>query len=104
MYSVLLIDMSHYADPDSEQLIGRFESLRKAREFARRRVRDSLEGLRAESESEEHLRQRWFLYGVDALVLNGDYAGSRELDRFLNDPATPEERDWQSLLPNLPHP
>lgn len=102
MRAVLLIDMSRYADTESEQLVVGFVSLEEAREFARRRVWDSVEELRGgEDQTPEALRQVWFLYGTDALVLEGDYVGSLELDRFVASIASPEERDWRAMLLDL---
>jgi hypothetical protein len=40
------------------------------------------------------------MFGEDASVLGGEpphYAGSHELDYFLDHPATAEERDWQAI-------
>lgn len=98
-YSVLVIDMFHHGDPDEEITVSGFKTLDAAREYARRRTRDSLENFRAETKSLQELRDRWFAYGEDCIVIQGDYAGSSELDKFLQQPATEEERDWASLKP-----
>ncbi len=97
-YSVLIIDMSHYMDGESEYRIDGFPSFELAREFARRWVRDTVEDMREENQSGEELRERWFMWGEDALVLGGaSYAGSHDLDFFIAHPATAEERNWKAI-------
>jgi hypothetical protein len=41
----------------------------------------------------------WFTFGEDASVLGGEphYAGSHELDFFIDHPADAAERDWQEI-------
>ena len=97
-FSVLLIEMS-YQDMGEEPLVGPFPTFELAREFARRRVRDSVEELRQPGQSAQELRRLWHLFGEDASVIHGDphYAGSHELDFFIEHPATPDERDWQAI-------
>jgi hypothetical protein len=96
-FQVLLIDMSHYADEGNEKTISGFATREEAIDYARRRVRDSIEELRKPAQSKEELRQLWFLFGEDALV-PGDpaYYASNDLDDFLQHPATPEERNWSA--------
>ncbi|MEW6211137.1 MAG: hypothetical protein AB1631_22420 [Acidobacteriota bacterium] len=96
-YSVLIIDMSHYMDEESEYRIDGFPTFELAREFARRWVRDSVEEMREPDQTEEELRERWMMWGEDAIVIGGSYAGSHELDFFISKPATPEERDWKAI-------
>jgi hypothetical protein len=98
-YSVLIIDMFHY-DPEEDFVIGGFPTFELAKEFARRRVRDSVEGQRSPGQTKEELRRQWFAFGEDASVLQGEphYAGSHELDFFVGHPATAEERDWQAIM------
>jgi hypothetical protein len=96
-YSVLIIDMS-YIDEKNFVVQG-FPTLQLANEFARRRVRDSVEELREPNQTQGDLRRLWHTFGQDASVLGGEphYAGSHELDYFIEHPATGEERDWQSI-------
>lgn len=97
-YSVLIIEMSHYQDSGGERIISGFPTFELAREFARRRVRDSLEELRTTSQSREELRRAWAMFGEDAIVLGEDrYAGSHELDFFIKTPASSEDRDWMLI-------
>lgn len=98
-YSVLILDMAHYQDPDHEIQVSGFPTLEAAQEFARRRVRASIEELRSPEMSPEELRRLWHLYGEDALVPGAGWAASHELDQFLAAPAGPEETDWASLDP-----
>ena len=87
-YSVLVIDMAHYADPEGERTVGGFETFEAAREYAQYIVRRSVEELRAPNQSAEHLRQLWHHFGEDALVVGGEesYSGSRDLNHFIEHP------------------
>ena len=97
-YSVLIIDMFQY-DPKEDYVIDGFPTFELAKEFARRWVRDSVEEQRKPGQSKEELRDMWYTFGEDASVLHGEphYAGSHELDYFIEHPASPEERDWQAV-------
>ena len=98
-YSVLIRDMFHrYDEEEDEYVIGGFPTFELAKEFARRWVRDSVEEYRRPGQSEEELRRMWYTFGEDA-VARGEtvYVGSRELDFFVERPASPEERDWQAV-------
>lgn len=99
-YSVLIIDMAHYMDDDSKTTIDGFPSFEMAKEFARRRVRDSLEELRKQNQNKEELQKSWLIYGEDAIVFDGEkkYEGKSEVDFFIAHPAVPEERDWKSIM------
>ena len=96
-HSVLILDMFHYQDPEHEYTIDGFPTLALATEFARRWVRDSLEECRQPGQTAEETGRAWFAFGEDAVVLGGDYAGSRELDFFIEHPAKPAERDWAAI-------
>jgi len=97
-YSVLIIDMLQH-DPEEDYVVGGFPTFELAKEFARRWVRDSVEEQRRPGQTQEELRRRWFAFGEDASVLQGEprYAGSHELDYFIEHAATPEERDWRAV-------
>jgi hypothetical protein len=97
-YSVLIVDMYRYDPPEDFVVVG-FPTFELAKEFARRRVRDSVEELRGAGRTKEELRRRWFTFGEDACVVQGGphYAGSHELDFFIEHPATAEERDWKAV-------
>ncbi|MCI0489477.1 MAG: hypothetical protein L0229_23030 [Blastocatellia bacterium] len=97
-YSVLIIDMSRYQDTESERIVEGFPTFEIAREFARRWVRDSLEELRTPGQTREELRRAWSIFGEDAVVLcENRYAGSHELDFFIDNPASAEDRDWKLI-------
>ena len=83
MYSVLIIDMAHYQESESESTISGFATEEEAIAFARRRVRASLAELRKPNQSKEELRQLWSIYGEDALVIGTGYAASNELDALM---------------------
>ena len=87
-YSVLIIDMAHYGDPEEESTVGGFETFEAAKAYARMIVRRSVEDLRGPNQSAEHLRQLWQHFGEDAFVVGGEesYAGSRDLDHFIEHP------------------
>ena len=97
-YSVLIIDMFQY-EAQEDYVIDGFPTFELAKEFARRWVRDSVEEQRKPGQSKEDLRKLWLTFGEDASVLLGEphYAGSHELDYFIEHPASPEERDWQAV-------
>ena len=96
VYSVRVIEMSHYQDPEGERDYEGFPSVELAREFARRWVRDSLEELRKAGQSAEELREMWFMFGEDAFAHS--YKGSDELAYFIDHPASAQECDWASVL------
>lgn len=99
-FAVVVLDMFHYQDPEEEQTISGFPTLEIAREYARRRTRDSVEEQRTESTSPADLRDRWFSFGEDCKVLGDTYCGSYQLDYFIAHPATAEQRDWVALTPD----
>jgi hypothetical protein len=98
-YSVLVLDTFHYHDPEYEVRIDGFPTPEAATEYARRRVRDSVEEFRTPECSASELRHMWFTFGEDVVVLGGGWKGLDELDYFVEHPATAAERDWQSLSP-----
>jgi hypothetical protein len=98
-YDVLIIDMWRYDPDEGDFHIRGFATFELAKEFARRRVRDSVEELREPGLSPEELRRRWFIFGEDAVVQGEPhYVGSHELDFFIEHPATAEERDWPAIM------
>ena len=98
-FPVLIIDMYHY-DPSEDYVIGSFPTFELAKEFARRWVWDSVEELRKPGQSKEELQRMWYTFGEDASVIGGEphYAGSHELDFFIERPATSEERNWKAIM------
>lgn len=96
-YSSLIIEMSY--DEEKNFVVEGFPTVELANEFARRWVRDSVEELRALNQTREELPRLWHTFGEDAAVLASEphYAGSHELDYFIEHPATNEERDWQAI-------
>ena len=96
-YSVLIMDMFHYHDPEHEYTVGGFPTRELAVEYARRVVRKSVEYFGQPNQTLEELREGWFHFGEDAVVIGGNWAGLKELDFFIDNPATPEEVDWQAI-------
>ena len=98
-YGVMVFDMFHYMDEEENSYVGGFPTLEQAKEYARRRTRDSLEEQRPQSKGPADLKDLWWTFGEDCMVVDGGYSGLDELDLFIANPATPEERDWFSLQP-----
>ena len=90
-YSVIVIDMFHY-DDESEMIIRGFPKAELAREYAR-----SARELRSDGLPHDELRERWFIFGEDCVVIGDSYTGFSELDFFIDHPATPEEKDWMAI-------
>jgi hypothetical protein len=93
--------MFNYLDPEEgRQVVEGFESPEAAIEYARRRMRRSLEAQRLASTNPAELRSRWFMFGEDCNAVGTGYWASSELDTFIDCGATPEEVDWVSLDPD----
>ena len=105
-YAVGVLDMFNYMDEKGAMLVDGFPSAEIAKEYARRRMRDSVEELRAANQSREELKQLWLVFGEDSFVVGderGDaYYGFADLDFFIDHPASTAERDWLELEKRLP--
>lgn len=100
-WSVLVIDMFHYMDPEEgEKMVEGFRCAEGAIEYARRRMRSSLEECRPSAADAADLRNRWFMFGEDCIAIGTGYMAFSEIDDFIAHPATPEEIDWVSLEPD----
>jgi hypothetical protein len=103
--SVIVSDLFHESEPGHEFEVAGFASWEAAVEYARRRVRDSLEEVRAPAQSGDALRAMWRSFGEDARVVEERggrvYVASKEMDAFIAHPASPRERDWVSLTPGF---
>ena len=100
MYSVIVCDLFHSHEPDHAIEIAGFPTQELAIEYARRRVRDSIEGMRQAGQSHEDLRALWHSFGEDCRVIGPGgllYWASSELETFIAQPATPQEQDWQGI-------
>lgn len=78
-----------------------FADRESAMEFSRRWLRDSLETLRKPGQTKDELHARWSDWGEEAVAYSpgsGEYRASRDLDTFIDHPATPAERDWRAIL------
>jgi hypothetical protein len=96
-WDVMVFDRAHQGESDGEFVVRGFPSRELAREYATRRVRDSIEELRKSGQSEEELREIWNLYGESARVL-GDDGYQDEIGAWIREIATGEQRDWQATL------
>lgn len=105
-YKVVVFDLFHLEDGDDFDIEG-FPSFENAKEFARRRTRDSVEHLREEirnsapEDARQALRRAWDAMGENVVAIGpGElYSGKDEVDDFIGDPASSEERDWLALDP-----
>ena len=104
--AVAVLDMFNYMDDEGAMLVDGFPSAEIAKEYARRRMRDSVEELRAANQSRAELKQLWFVFGEDSLVVGGEgsdaYYGLADLDFFIDHPASMAERDWLELEQRFP--
>jgi hypothetical protein len=100
-YSVLVFEHSHAPDPDASWSIHGFPTLELAVEFARRWTRDSLEENRSIAGGRAETLRSWLSWGENALVYGEAgailYNARDEVDRFVDNPATPDERDWKAI-------
>lgn len=100
-YSVTVVDLFH---PEDVIVYDGFPSFELAKEFARRRTRASLEGLRRDNptvRSKVGLASAWRSLGENAIVTGGGparaYAGKDEVDYFIDNPASGEDCDWSGF-------
>lgn len=104
-YTVVVCDMFSFAnDPDHELEVPGFPTLETAIEYARRRLRGSVEEQREPGRSHEELRHLWRSFGEDCRVVGPEgvvYVASADLDDFIRAPATSEECDYLSLYESL---
>lgn len=101
-YKVIVCDLFHAQEPDHETEVAGFGSRAAAVEYARRRMRSSLDDMRRPGQSAEELRDQWRSFGEDCRVVGPEgpvYLASSELDGFLDRPATAAERDWLAVQP-----
>ena len=99
-YTVIVCDMFHYTEPDHEIEVPGFPTQEVAIEYARRRLRRSLEELRRPEQTPEELRSLWYTFGEDCRVIGPGgvvYRASSELERFINNPIPLEACDYLSL-------
>lgn len=96
-YKVQIREMSKFASQEDEWIVAEFDDENTAKEFAKRWLRASLEELRKKNQNKKSLKEQWFTFGDDACVVGTDFCASKDLDFYINNPATPEEIDWKSL-------
>ena len=98
-HSVLCGDFAHYQDPDEEWSVDGFRTEEAAAEYARRFVRDQVEGLRGAYEGPAALRDAYLAFGEYAI------APGFELQAWLvhciaNPAARKADTDYQALDPS----
>ena len=101
--AVHIMDLSGANGADPVEVVRGFDTLMHANAFARRYVRDSVERFRGPRMSSTEVRDAWFAFGEDALVVGAEADGwtsGAELAGFLAKPVTDaEERNWRILDP-----
>ena len=97
-FSVLCGDYAHEHDPDDQWVVEGFRTAEAAREFARRFVRDQIEGLREEYADPQELSGAFFTFGEFARTPGFDI---QEWVAFcIDNPATRRtDTDYQALDP-----
>jgi hypothetical protein len=80
-----------------------FKDFAEARDYSRRRTRDSIERLRKPGMRLKALRAEWDKWGTYCVIEGGDegYHSMSELDSFLATPATFEQCNWAPLDSDL---
>lgn len=100
---VRIMDMSGGNGADPVEVVRGFTSLAHANQFARRRVRDSVEFCRAPGMDAGAVRDAWFAFGEDAVIEGGGegaWTSASELADFAAHPCRDEEqRNWRVLDP-----
>lgn len=98
-HSVLCGDFAHYQDPDEEWSIDGFRTAEAAAEYARRFIRDQVEGLRPEYPEAAALEQAFLSFGEYAIAPGFEL--KPWLAHCIATPATKRaETDYQALDPN----
>ena len=98
-HSVLCGDFAHYQDPDEEWSVDGFRTAEAAAEYARRFVRDQIEGLRGEYATPEALRDAYLSFGEYAIAPGFDLQAW--LAHCIANPAARKaDTDYQALDPS----
>jgi len=98
-HSVLCGDFASDQDPDEEWEVPGFRTPDAAAEYARRFVRDQVEGLRAEYADAAALKQAYLSFGEYALAPGFELEAW--LDHCIANPAARKaDTDYQALDPN----
>lgn len=97
-FCVTIIDNFNKHDRNDRFEICGFESADQAMVYGLRRVWSSVEQFRKDDQTKEQLHYIWMAMG-DEVNVDGVYIGFVNFDYFFQNPATAEERDYISLLP-----
>ena len=98
-HSVLCGDFAHYQDPDEEWSIDGFRTAEAAAEYARRFIRDQVEGLRGEYPDPAALEQAFLTFGEYAIAPGFEL--KPWLAHCIAQPAARRaDTDYQALDPN----
>lgn len=98
-HAVLCGDFAHYMDPDEEWSVDGFRTPEAAAEYARRFVRDQVEGLRDAYPDPAALEQAFMMFGEYAIAPGFELKAW--LVHCIAQPATKRaDTDYQALDPN----
>lgn len=98
-HSVLCGDFASDQDPDEEWTVEGFRTAEAAAEYARRFLRDQIEGLRGAYAGAAALREAYLSFGEYAIAPGFDLEAW--LDHCIAQPATRRaDTDYQALDPN----
>ncbi len=98
-HAVLCGDLAHEHDPDDQWVVEGFRTAEAAREFARRFVRDQIEGLRVEYADAQALKGAYLTFGEYADTPGFDL--HEWVDFCVTTPASRRsDTDYQALDPS----
>ena len=98
-YSVRVVEVHKERHSDSHRRKLGFADFEEARDYARRRTRDSIERLRSEGLQGNDLRAAYLDRGTYCVVEGGaeHYHSVSELDEFFAAAATKQQRNWAPM-------
>lgn len=102
-YNVQIFDLSSEQKNKVTEVVAGFYSLEHANAFAKTYVRDSVERCRIPGASRQEIFDAWSVFGEDAKVVDSqekeNWDSSDSIMMFIENVATPMERDWRALDP-----
>ncbi len=102
-YMVYIFDLSNEHKDEVMEIVTGFYSLEHANAFAKSYVHDSVERCRISGASCQEIFDAWLAFGEDVKVINTEndegWDSSDSIMMFIENTATPMERDWRALDP-----
>lgn len=100
---VHILDLSSDQKDKIAEIVTGFYNLEHANAFVKAYVRDSVERCRIPGATRQEVFDAWSAFGEDAEVINGSeedkWSSSDFIMAFIENIASPMERDWRSLDP-----